>query len=74
VTAWVKCADSLPPTGTGCIVSDGKRVEWAYRRDLRFHKKPERANPWMGWSGQLVFSPTHWMPMPSAPDEATAAL
>jgi len=63
MTEWIPSSERLPPDGTVVLAWKGKRVLFGYVRDGQW------IDTLFGWT--IPEGPTHWMPLPGPPEEAT---
>jgi len=61
---WISVKDRLPDLNTTVIVSDGFKVKEAW-----FGKRTSADIPWFRF---VIMEPTHWMPLPTAPESTTS--
>lgn len=63
---WRDVATDPPPESKRVLYQDAEgRVDVGSRRDLQYHRKPDRALPWEGGAyHRPIPAPVLWQPLP----------
>ncbi|EEJ1959540.1 DUF551 domain-containing protein [Salmonella enterica] len=71
---WISCSERMPNSKTGVLVARefGRKGDWRMKWGTYIPGHPDAQDGWIIPGASWL--PTHWMPLPAAPQQGTTNL